>query len=272
MKKLVFILAVLLAGIVPCVIAQTNQTMPVAPPASSLRSLDGTYTFQMVELKDYSVETNLNGQQVGFCNGIAVGYGCWDAITFHVLAGTITADGAGNITSGSYTMTADPNSYQCNPKNNPTDPCPVMVPSGNSYSPTASYSVGATIDYMVANVTRTFQAVRASTNKPPDWSGAPQNICNFALNNLDTCSWTQITQSLTNKNGSSIGTLVGTYTLQANGSGVMTLTPSNCGDCGSVQFEFVIAPVNQVGQAITLTGVSQLGNENSMVGSGVRIR
>jgi hypothetical protein len=52
----------------------------------------------------------------------------------------------------------------------------------------------------------------------------------------------------------------------------MTLTPSNCNDCGTVLLSFTVSPVSGVGQVLSIAGISKLGNNNSMVGSGVRIR
>jgi hypothetical protein len=253
----------------------TLVTVPSIRAQASLASLHGTYTFQMIQLDDYSIESNMNGQQVGFCSGPnPAGYGCWNSYTFDTMAGSLVADGAGHISSGTYTITRDPNSYQCNPKNNPTKPCPVIVPSGHTYSTSTAYSVGATVDFTVGNVTRTFQAVRAGTGKPPNWGNNANavNICSNNNGNLNTCYWTQIPESLTNGTNSGTGTLTGTYTIQANGSGVMTLTPTNCDGCGTVQLIFVVSPTSQVGQSITLSGLSKLGNSNNMTGSGVRIK
>jgi hypothetical protein len=251
------------------------QAPMAATPAATLASFSGTYTFQMVQLKDYSIETNMAGQQVGFCNGSVAGYGCWDTQTFDLLAGSIVADGAGHITSGNYTQTRDPNSYKCNPKNSPTSPCPVIVPSGHNYSTTTSYPVGYTVDFTVGSQTRTFQAVQKNVGKPPNWSVSNYagNICSYNGSNLNTCYWTQIPSSLTSDNsGNSTGTITGTYTIQASGAGVMTLKPTNCGDCGTVQLAFTVSPTSQVGQTISLSGVPVLGDSNSSVGSGVRVK
>lgn len=245
-------------------------------PTANLASFSGTYTFEMAQLKGYSPMYSMNGQQVGFCNNgmMPIGYNCYDSYTFDLLAGTLVSDGAGHITSGSYSQTRDPNSYKCGPKNSPTTPCPVVVPSGNAYSSTTTYNPGATVDYTVNGTKRTFQAVRKNVGKAPNWvtSTTQANICNNNPNNLSTCFWTQVSNSLTAADSDSSGTLVGTYTMQANGSGVLTLTPSNCNGCGSAQFGIVLSPVSQVGQTVGLVGMSQLGNSNRDVGTAIRIK
>jgi hypothetical protein len=247
--------------------------VPMTTATANLASFTGTYTFQMAQLKDYSVESNMKGQQVGFCNGNGpVGYNCWDYYTFDLLVGTLVSDGAGHITSGTFSSTRDPNSYQCSPKQNPTSPCPVIVPSGKAYSATTAYNVGAVVDYTSNGTTRTFQAVQKSTGKTPNWNNTTTvgNICTY--NNLSTCFWTQIPASLTASDSDSTGTITGTYTIQSNGSGVLTLTPSNCNDCGQAKFAINMSPASQVGQTVGLVGMSQLGNHNRDVGTAVRIK
>lgn len=271
MRKTLLPLVLALFAVVSCAHAQIRVS-PIVNSTGNPAWFTGSYTFQMVSLKDYSVETNQNGQQVGFCNGAVVGYYCWNAETFSLLQGTLVSDGAGHILSGTYTETRDPNSYECDPENQPTAPCPVVVPAGNPYVATKAYGVGATIDYTVNGVTETFQAVRSSTGKTPDWtqSSTVGNICNYQ--NLSTCYWTQIPASLTNTNSGNTGTLTGTYSIQANGAGVMTLTPSNCGNCGSVQIAFTVAPAGGIGQLISLAGISQLSNSNPQIGTAVRVK
>jgi hypothetical protein len=215
----------------------------------------------------------MQAQQVGFCMGpVVVGYGCWSVETFDLFSGSIVADGAGHLT-GTALQTRDPNSYQCSPKQNPTSPCPVMVPSGHVFSLTTAYKAGYTVDYTVSTVTRTFQAVRASTGKAPNWNSSTTsgNIC--SNNNLSSCYWTQIPQSLTNqsKNPGAMN-FSGTYTVAASGSGVMTFTVPACSDCGIVKFQFTVSPVSAVGQTVAMNGVNSLGNSNNMVGTAIRIK
>lgn len=272
MKRILFLLCVAMPATVSTVLGQ----IPMATATATLGSFSGTYTFHLGQLRGYTLEYNLTGQQVGFCNGsVPAGYFCQENYTFDLLEGRIVADGAGHITSGSFAITPDPNSYECSPNNHPTIPCPVVVPAGDPYSMTAAYNVGAAVDFTAGAVTRTFQAVRKNTGKPPNWTttAGAANICTY--NNLNTCYWTQIPVSQTAKNNNISGTLVGSYTIQANASGVMTVTPS-CGTCGagSVEFSIILPPVSQIGQTVSLIGISQLGRnqKNQSVGSAVRIQ
>ncbi|MFZ0394568.1 MAG: hypothetical protein WCF17_05915 [Terracidiphilus sp.] len=271
MKRIALFLGLAFLIASPVAPAQMADT---AAPAATLASLSGTYTIQAVSLDDYSVMQNMYGQQVGFCyNGSTpISYGCWDTYTFDTYTFSVVSNGAGAITSGTYTQTSDPNSYECNPKDSPTTPCPVIVPSTNTYSSTEAYKIGATVNFKVSTVTRTFQAVRANTGKPPNWSvsAAAGNICTG--NNPATCYWTQITHSLTGENDSGSGTLKGTYTITASGLGTVTVTPSNCNGCGTVEFSIIVPPVSQVGQSISIMGINKLGNKNNMTGSGVRVK
>jgi len=236
-------------------------------------SFNGTYEFQMVNLQSYDAMLNMYGQEVGFCNGVEIpGYTCEKIHTFNLIAGNLEADGAGGISSGSYTMTVDPNSLKCG-EQSLTNPCPVIVPSDHAYSTAASYEVGQTVDFPVGGVTRTFQAVRANVDKPPDWGATADagNICSYWPQ--DNCYWVQIPLSLTSgSSNNQSGTLVGTYTIQADGSGTMEITPSNCNDCGTATMSLVISPTNGVGQSISLAGINLLGKTNNMVGSGVRVK
>ena len=270
MRKLLFVSVVGCLFIVPSPEAQVEQPQT----AATLASVTGTYIFQLAELRNYSIEYNWTGRQVGFCtNGIPVGYGCYDTWTYARTNGTIVFDGAGHITSGSFTNVKDPRSYKCNPSNQPTNPCPVLVPSGNVYSAATAYGVGQTVDFTAGTTTRTFQAVRNNTGKAPDWTNTTSagNICNNA--NMNTCYWVQISQSLTNGTGTpNTGTFTGTYTINANGSGVITFTMANCqGSCSS-QISFVAPPVGQVGQTVGLVGISTLADTNDVSGTAVRIK
>jgi len=265
-----------------CALVAILATVPSLRAQATLASLNGTYTFVLTSLHDYSPMYNMSGQQVGFCNNnqTPVGYNCGYTISSDWITGTLVANGAGKITSGAFTQTSDPNSYECSPKSNPTSPCPVKVPSGASYSAAQAYKVGAVVDYMVSGTTRTFQAVRASTGKPPNWTVSSDNpyICSYSTNNFNTCYWTQIPASLTSGNTSSINaTLTGTYTISANGSGTMTLTltqvgctGSNCSETG--EFAIVVSPTSAVGQNVHISGESVLGNRNRSVGGASRIK
>ncbi|HKF47122.1 MAG TPA: hypothetical protein VKB38_07165 [Terracidiphilus sp.] len=268
-KRFSLCAAVSILTAVPHLLAQATQA-----------SLDGTYTFLFSNMSDYSPAFNMNGQQVGFCDGITpIGYNCGYTVTFGVIRGTLVADGRGNITSGAFTQTNDPNSYECSPGNNPTSTCPVKVPSRNSYSSNESYAVGSVVDFIgltnVGPVTRTFQAVRASKGKRPDWLNTKdlENVCNNS--NLNTCYWVQIPASLTNTEGASqSANVVGTYTVSANGSGMLYLRLANCTtSCAIGQFAMVVPPGNStVGQTVHVSGESQLGNHNKCVGGATRVK
>jgi len=268
MKRLILL-------IVFTLIATASGIAQFASPAvttPTLASFIGTYSWQAANLNDYSVAYNLQGQQTGFCTDFVIGYGCSQEHNFDLFAGTIVADGAGHLT-GTVTQTRDPNSYKCNPKQNPTSPCPAIVPSGHVFSATTAYKVGYTVDYTVGSVTRTFQAVRASTGKTPNWntSSTAGNICSNS--NLSTCFWTQIPRSLTNDDGSpTTMNFSGTFTVSSTGSGVMTFTIPSCSNCGTVKLQFTVSPVSAVGQTVPINGLSALGNSNNMVGTAIRIK
>lgn len=266
MRRFVLCLVAILAA-VPSLRAQ-----------ATLASLDGTYTFVLSDLKSYSPMYNFNGQQVGFCdnNNVPVGYNCGYSLSFDIITGTFVANGAGKITSGNYSQTADPNSYECSPKENPTSVCPVKVPSGDRWLSSESYKIGAVVDYTVNNTTRTFQAVRANTGKAPNWTVSADNayICNYSTNNFNTCYWTQIPGSLTGSNSSSEGgNYTGTYTINANGFGTVKWVQNGCtgSDC-SIQFAIVVSPTSSVGQTVHISGESALGNHNRSVGGATRVK
>lgn len=262
MRRIVSLVAIAIAVAVPSMLtAQVTNA-----------SLKGTYTWQVSTLDAYSPAFNWSGQQVGFCvNDNPFNYNCGYNVTFDLVTGTIVADGAGHVT-GTFDQTADPNSYECESKNNPTDPCPVIVPSGKDWSATISYSVGNTVDFAIGKTTRTYQAVKANTDRPPNW-GIPNNayICNGNSNSA-TCIWVQVYASLTNPNGNSSGTVRGTYTVSGNGSGTMTLIPTGCDGCSSITFAIIVPPTDQVGQVVPLSAKSELGNENKAVGAAVRVK
>lgn len=263
-----------------CAAVAILAAVPPVRAQATLGSLSGTYTFVFSGMSDYSPAYNMNLQQVGFCiASLPVGYNCGSISTFNVITGTLVADGVGHITSGTFTQTNDPNSYECNPGNNPTSPCPVKVPSGNEYSQWEMYNLGAVVDYTAitsaGRFTRTFQAVRPGSGKTPDWTDkkASANIC--TSNNLDTCYWDQVTASLTNSEGSGqSANIVGTYSINANGSGTISLKLANCSNnCAIGMFAIVVPSGNStVGQTVHVSGQSQLGNHNKCVGGATRIK
>jgi hypothetical protein len=100
-------------------------------------SLSGTYTFQIGGPSGYTVQYNMFNQQVGFCPSatykLPFGYTCYfNPTATNISTGTLVADGKGNITTGSFTTTHDPQEYQCAKNGNPVSVCPYKVPSGNT--------------------------------------------------------------------------------------------------------------------------------------------
>src|SRR5260370_13890178 len=115
--------------------------------AAQDNTFTGTYTFVFGSPNQIQIQTNMFGQEVGFCpNGpsqLPFGYSCPVVqLGQEVITGTLIADGAGNITTGSsYVFTADPSEFQCSSKYNATPDCPYKVPSGIAWSSTVSYVV-----------------------------------------------------------------------------------------------------------------------------------
>ena len=234
-------------------------------------SLKGTYTFAIGSPSHYFNQGNMFGQQVGFCNfPIPFGYGCFGPnLGQDLITGTLVADGAGNIITGSnFTFTADPNRYQCSPINNPTAPCPYLVPSGNTWNNTTAYVVGAVVDFQESNgKVLTFQAVKKNTNVAPV-SGTASVCTASTAKNPPSCYWDQLFTSATNK-ANAAGTLTGTYTVQSNGSGVLTVTPSGN---PTVAFAIIVRGTSSLGQEVPIIPIPQLGNESRGSGSAVRIK
>jgi len=246
----------------------------VAGAQATNASLTGTYTFVIGSGADYSVQYNMFGQEVGFCEGsgqIPYGYWCQDSSKGQdVITGTLVADGNGNIISGSnYTVTTDPNKYQCSPEYNSAPDCPYQVPAGTLWSNSTSYVVGDEIDYVVNGKTLTYQAVKNSTDVTP--SGT--NVCTAktAVKNPVGCTWDELYQSANGSTDGGSGTLAGTYSVQSNGLATLQLTPSG-GKNQSVVFTMVVPAVSAVGQEVPLVAAPQLGNENRGGGTAVRIQ
>ena len=234
-------------------------------------SLNGTYTFELGSPNQYFVQSNMFNQQVGFCNGsqIPFGYSCFMNFGQAVIAGTFIADGAGNITTGStYTFTADPNQYQCASKNSPAPVCPYKAPWGVAWNSTTAYVVGDVVDYQESNgKVLTFQAVKKNTNVAPV-SGTASVCTTSTAKNPPSCYWDQLLASATG-NGSGAGTLTGTYSVQSNGSGVITVTPSGNPTVG---FAIIVRGTSSLGQEVPMIAMPQLGNEFRGGGSAVRIK
>ena len=241
--------------------------------AAQNNTFSGTYTLVFGSPNQIQIQENMFGQEVGFCpNGpiqLPFGYSCPEVqLGQDVLTGTLIADGAGNITTGSsYVFTADPSKYQCSSKYNATPDCPYKVPSGIAWSSTASYVVGDEVDFTEGGKTLTFQAVINNTNVPPNTSTCTSNV-----GVPPNCDWDQLYVSATGKS-SFKGTLTGTYTVQSNASGASQLTLSTPSGKQTLSFSMVVptAPL-AVGQQVTLVGLPTLTQELRGSGSAVRVK
>lgn len=230
-------------------------------------SLSGTYTFQLGGPTGYTIQYNMFNQQVGFCPmgtyKLPFGYYCYFLPTAtDTIAGTLVADGNGNIVTGSsFTITFDPQEYQCAKSAKPVAGCPYKVPSGKVWSSTTTYAVGAVVDYTVNSTVLTFQAVKGNTNIPPSAS-----LCSATVK-PPNCTWDQLYQSATSGvSPTKNETFTGTYTLQSNGSGVMQVSTG-------ASFSLVVQPAPlAVGQVVAIQGISAINNENSSAGMAVRVK
>lgn len=236
-------------------------------------SFSGTYTFQIGSPAGYIVQFNMFNQQVGFCPSasykLPFGYYCYfNPTASDLTTGTVVADGKGNIVSGSsFTNTYDPQEYQCAKKANPVGVCPYKVPSGNVWSSTTAYVVGALVDYTVNSKVLTFQAVKNNTNISPTSS-----TCTATVKVPPNCNWDQVYQSAASGVSSTkTDTMTGTYTTQSNGSGVMLVTPTGTTTASSFSILVQPAPL-AVGQVVALQGMSEINNENSATGTAVRVK
>ena len=229
-------------------------------------SLSGTYTFQIGGPAGYTVQYNMFGQQVGFCPSTAYklpfGYYCYfNPTATDTTTGTLVADGNGNVTTGTFTSTHDPQEYQCAKNGKPVGVCPYKVPSGKVWSSTTAYAVGAVVDYTVGSTVLTFQAVKSNTSVAPSSSMCTATVM------PPNCDWDQVYQSAgSGVIGTKTGALTGTYTTQSNGSGVVRF---NTG----ASFSFVLQPAPlAVGQVVALQGISAINNENSSSGVAIRVK
>ena len=239
--------------------------------AAQNNTFSGTYTFVFGSVGGFSIQQNMFGQEVGFCsNGgphLPFGYSCNQNLGQDVVTGTMVADGAGNLTTGStFVFTADPNSFKCSSKYNPTPNCPYKVPSGIAWSSTASYVVGNEVDFTISGKLLTFQAVKNNTNVPPNG-----NTCTSTVQ-PPNCTWDQLYVSATNKGGFT-GTLTGTYTVQSNGSAMLQLTLVTASGKQTASFAMVVptAPL-AIGQEVTFVGLPTFTNEIRGAGSAVRVK
>lgn len=240
-------------------------------------ALSGTYTLVYGAVDNITIQSNMFGQQVGFCSNasgqipftqIPFGYACPSVDEQNVLTATLIADGKGNITTGStFVLTADPNSHDVCSYHPAAPDCPYKVPSGIAWNSTTTYVIGDEVDAVVNGNTLTFQAVTKNTNIPPGGSTCTKNI------GPPSCAWVQLHVNATGQNVNCSGTLAGTYTVQSNGSGVMQLTAA----CGTKKlqpsFAFVVptAPL-AVGQEVPIVGMSTTGNFNHGNGVAVRVK
>jgi hypothetical protein len=243
---------------------------PFATAQATNASLKGTYTFAFGAPHIYGIQVNMFGRQVGFCTGSPVpfGYSCPTNLGQQVITGTIVADGLGNVSSGNFTLTTDPNEHQCSANNNPVTVCPYLVPSGNAWSSTTAYVVGGIVDYQESNgKVLTFQAVKNNTNVAPVTGTSA--VCTAATaKNPPACTWDQLIASATGNQGGS-GTLTGTYSVQSNGAGVMNVTPST----GSpVAFAIIARGTSSLGQEVPMIAMPQLANEFRGSGAAVRVK
>ena len=238
--------------------------------AAQDNTFSGTYTFLFASSNQIQVQSNMFGQEVGFCpnNGqIPFGYSCNQNFGQDVATGTIIADGKGNIIAGSnITQTVDPNSAQCSPKFNPAPDCPYKVPAGIAWSSTTSYVVGDEVDFTEAGKLLTFQAVKANSNVPPNTSTCTQMV------QPPNCDWDQLFVSATGKTGFK-GTVTGTYTVQSNGSAVSLWTIVTSTGKQAVSFAMVVPPAPlAIGQEIDVVGLPTLTNETRGTGAAVRVK
>jgi len=235
-------------------------------------SVSGTYTFQIGSADSYTIQFNMFNQQVGFCPSasykLPYGYYCsFNPTASDLTAGTLVADGKGNIISGSsFTNTYDPQEYQCAKKSNPVGVCPYKVPSGTVWSGTAAYVVGALVDYTVSGKVLTYQAVKNNTNISPTSSACAASV------RPPNCNWDEVYQSAASGvTPTMTDTMTGTYTTQSNGSGVVQIKPTGVTTTSSFSILVQPAPL-AVGQVITLQGMSLINNENNATGMAVRVK
>jgi len=247
-------------------VALTLMTALAAAQATNA-SLQGTYTVLFTNQGVMEIQTNMFGQEVGFCDQqsleLPYGYSCNlnDHLQGGLFTGSFIADGNGNITSGSYTYAPDPNSYECSSKYNEAPDCPYQVPSGISWSSSTSYVVGDEVDYGG----NTYQAVKKNTDVTP----AGANVCTSktGTKNPPGCTWDQLYQSA---NGSSTqsGSMSGTYSVQSNGLGTMQVTLVTSNGNMTIPFNILVPAQSAVGQEVPLSAAAQLGQGGACGGGG----
>jgi hypothetical protein len=243
----------------------------IAAAQANDASLTGTYTWLLGAPSVFTIQLNINAQQVGFCTKgvvkIPTGYSCINVLSEQVLTGTLVSDGAGNITSPSdFVLTDDPNVYQCSTEFNPVATCPYLVPSGNPWNSTATYVVGDVVDQVVGGKTLTYQAVKGNSNVPPNTSACIGN------QRPPTCNWDQLFQSSTGSNHSTSGSVSGTYAVQSNGAAVLQLTLTSTLGSSSANLAAVVPAKSIVGQQVPLVVMPQLNADSKGSGAAVRIK
>ncbi len=235
---------------------------------ASVASLSGTYTLLFGGDDAFSIQTNMFGQQVGFClpgTQLPYGYSCQPIYGQDVLTGSLIADGKGNITTGStYVYTADPKRAVCTSKFKATPDCPYKVPFGTVWNNTTAYVVGDEADFTVGSTTHTYQAVVSNTGVAPNTSLCTQSV------QPPNCDWVQLYASATGQTGNK-GTVTGTYTVQSTGSGVISVTAVSGTVKQSVAFAFTVpsAPL-AVGQVVPIVAMPTL--QTVVSGSGALVR
>ena len=242
------------------------------PSAAQNNTFSGTYTFVTGSVNELQIQTNMFGQEVGFCpNGpqqLPFGYSCNQVtLSQDVLTGTLIADGAGNIITGSNAVyTPDVNSNKCSSKYNATPDCPYKVPSGIAWSSSVSYVVGDEVDFTVGGKLLTFQAVTNNTNVAPNTSTCTATI------QPPACAWDQLNISATGKTASS-ATITGKYTVQSNGSAVAQLNVVTTTGKMSIAFAMVVPSTPlAIGQVVPFATMPVLGNEFRGSGGAVRVK
>jgi hypothetical protein len=112
-----------------------------------------------------------------------------------------------------------------------------------------------------------FQAVESNTSVAP--VKATASVCTAATaKNPPSCYWNRLIASATG-NHSGGGTLTGTYSVQSNGSGAVTATPSGN---PTVAFAIIVRGTSSLGQEVPMVAMPQLGNEFRGSGSAVRVK
>ena len=232
------------------------------------------------ELSPYEIQVNSGGRQVGFCvnpGQLPYRYSCVTVDGQDLYTGKIIANGAGALTTGTsgttVTETPDVNEYTCSPKFSAFSTCPYAVPSGNVWTSSTSYAVGAVVDYNG----QTFQAAVANSDKAPVLitNGSNPQVGNACASNTylnagkqPVCTWVQLYHSASGNNNTGTITLsAGTYKIQSNGIGVLSIT--NVGDTHSTNFMLAVPPL-AAGQQIQVFGQPTITNQ--ITGTGVLIK